>query len=137
MTKISAWTGPSTSKPEGRFVTAGSYPRTLHLPYSPQSVWITRRAPEWPSEPFARDRAYLVSTPAGRPIPRRRHLPLDCPRAQGGLTMAPRHDRDSRSLRTVVATVAAALLAAVIVAPALAAPPGPSSIALPNGWAPA
>ena len=50
--------------------------------------------------------------------------------------MAPRHHRDSRSLRTVVATVAAALLAAAIVAPALAAPPGPSSIALPNGWAP-
>ena len=50
--------------------------------------------------------------------------------------MAPRHRRDSRSLRTVVATVAAALLAAAIVAPALAAPPGPSSIALPNGWAP-
>jgi streptogramin lyase len=50
--------------------------------------------------------------------------------------MAPRHDRDSRSLRTVVATVAAALLAAAVVAPALAAPPGPSQIALPNGWAP-
>ena len=50
--------------------------------------------------------------------------------------MAPRHHRDSRSLRTVVATVAAALLAAAIIAPALAAPPGPSSIALPNGWAP-
>ena len=50
--------------------------------------------------------------------------------------MAPRHRRDSRSLRTVVATVAAALLAAAIAAPALAAPPGPSQIALPNGWAP-
>jgi hypothetical protein len=50
--------------------------------------------------------------------------------------MAPRHHRDSRSLRTVVATVAAAVLAAAIVAPAVAAPPGPSSIALPNGWAP-
>ena len=50
--------------------------------------------------------------------------------------MAPRHRRDSRSLRTLVATVAATLLAAAIVAPALAAPPGPSSIALPNGWAP-
>ena len=50
--------------------------------------------------------------------------------------MPPRHHRASRSLRTVVATVAAAVLAAAIVAPAVAAPPGPSSIALPNGWAP-
>jgi len=50
--------------------------------------------------------------------------------------MAPLHHRDSRSLRTILATVAAAVLAAAIVAPALAAPPGPSSIALPNGWAP-
>ena len=50
--------------------------------------------------------------------------------------MAPRHHRDSRSLGTVVATVAAALLATAIVGPALAAPSGPSQIALPNGWAP-
>jgi len=50
--------------------------------------------------------------------------------------MAPRHRRDFRSLRTVLAAVAATLLAAAVAAPALAAPPGPSRIDLPNGWAP-
>ena len=50
--------------------------------------------------------------------------------------MAPRHRRDSRSLRTVFAAVAAMLIAAAVASPALAAPPGPSRIDLPNGWAP-
>jgi hypothetical protein len=50
--------------------------------------------------------------------------------------MALRHRRYFRSLRTVLAAVAAMLIAAAVAAPALAAPPGPSRIDLPNGWAP-
>ena len=50
--------------------------------------------------------------------------------------MAPSHRFDSRSLRAALALVTALLLAVAVAAPGLAAPPGPSRIDLPDGWAP-
>jgi hypothetical protein len=50
--------------------------------------------------------------------------------------MAPSHRFASRSLRGAFAAATAALLAATIAAPGLAAPPGPAVIPLPDGWRP-
>jgi sugar lactone lactonase YvrE len=50
--------------------------------------------------------------------------------------MAHSHRFDSRSLRAALALATAILLAASIAAPGLAAPPGPTRIDLPDGWAP-
>ena len=108
---------------------------TLHLPYNPHSVWITRRAHERPSEPSARDRSYPELTPAGPPIPRRRHLPLECPEpkedsrwplATTGIPVpSGPSSRRSRPRSCCRGRRAGPRRAA-----------RPSQIALPNGWAP-
>ena len=112
----------------------------MHLPYNPQSVWITRRPhARRPQNRRSRIRSYPVEDPhrsattsgdAGTSH-------LDCPEPKeepDGVIASP----DSVLVAPFVATVAAAVLAVAIVAPALAARHGtvPRSIDLPNGWAP-